>query len=97
MTITSSAITSYNEPPYYDDFDSLNNYLRIMFRPGYPVQARELTQLQTILQNQIGQFADHLFEDGSMIIPGAVSINPKVPYVKIESSFVLNEQEYFAG
>ena len=35
--------------PYYDDFDEDKNFKRILFRPGYAVQARELTQLQTIL------------------------------------------------
>ena len=43
----------FNATPYYDDFDSSKNYLKMLFRPGRAVQARELTQLQTILQNQI--------------------------------------------
>ena len=36
-----------------DDFDETKNYHRVLFRPGYAVQARELTQLQTALQAQI--------------------------------------------
>ena len=46
----------FNVDPYYDDFGQNgldNNYLRILFKPGYAVQARELTQIQSILQNQI--------------------------------------------
>ena len=39
--------TNLNAAPYYDDFDADKNYHRILFRPGYAVQARELTQLQT--------------------------------------------------
>ena len=42
--------TNLNQSPYYDDFDETKNYNRILFRPGFAVQARELTQLQTILQ-----------------------------------------------
>ena len=42
--------------PYYDDFDETKNFHRILFRPGYAVQARELTQIQTIMQNQIERF-----------------------------------------
>ena len=42
--------------PYYDDFNEEKNFYRVLFRPGYAVQARELTQLQTILQSQIERF-----------------------------------------
>lgn len=58
--------------PYYDDFNEEKNFYRILFRPGYAVQARELTQLQTILQNQIERFGRHIFENGSMVIGGEV-------------------------
>ena len=44
--------TNLNISPYYDDFDSEKNFYKVLFRPGYPVQARELTTLQSVLQNQ---------------------------------------------
>ena len=44
-----------NVAPYFDDFDATNDYHKILFKPGVPVQARELTSLQSILQNQIEQ------------------------------------------
>ena len=53
--------------PYYDDFNEDKNFHRIMFRPGYAVQARELTQLQTILQNQVERFGRHVFVNGSSV------------------------------
>jgi hypothetical protein len=49
---------NFNVDPYYDDFDPSKNYHRILFKPGYAVQARELTQSQTILQDQVTKFAD---------------------------------------
>lgn len=58
--------------PYYDDFDEDKNFKRIVFRPGYPVQARELTQISTILQNQIERFGQHIFVNGSSVIGGEV-------------------------
>lgn len=58
--------------PYYDDFNEEKNFHRILFRPGYAVQARELTQLQTILQNQIERFGSHVFKNGSMVIGGDI-------------------------
>lgn len=58
--------------PYYDDFDEDKSFHRILFRPGYAVQARELTQAQTILQNQIERFGQHIFVNGSSVIGGEV-------------------------
>ncbi len=53
--------------PYFDDFDSEKQYYRVLFKPGFAVQARELTQLQTMLQNQVEQFGDNIFKEGSII------------------------------
>lgn len=64
--------------PYYDDFNEEKNFYRILFRPGYAVQARELTQVQTILQNQIERFGRHIFENGSSVIGGEVYFPPNV-------------------
>ena len=59
--------TDLNTAPYFDDFDIANQYHKILFKPGYAVQARELTQLQTILQSQIEQFGDNIFKEGSIV------------------------------
>ena len=64
----------FNISPYYDDFDPNNKFLRMLFKPGYAVQARELTQLQTVLQNQISKIGDHLFKDGSRIVAAPISV-----------------------
>jgi|TARA_R110000822_G_scaffold25827_4_gene78074 hypothetical protein len=56
-----------NISPYFDDFNDQKDFLRVLFRPGFPIQARELTQAQTILQEQITRLGDHLFKDGSRI------------------------------
>lgn len=64
----------FNINPYYDDFDPTKGFLRMLFKPGYAIQARELTQLQTILQGQVSKIGDHLFKDGSRIVGGGISI-----------------------
>ena len=56
-----------NVSPYFDDFDPETDYLRVLFRPGFPVQARELTTLQSFLQEQTKRFGDHVFKDGSRV------------------------------
>ncbi|HIA11811.1 MAG TPA: DUF4815 domain-containing protein, partial [Flavobacteriales bacterium] len=50
--------------PYLDDFLEDKNYFKLLFHPGRAVQARELTQLQTILQNQMQKMGSHIFKDG---------------------------------
>ena len=44
------ATTNFNVSPYYDDYDEDKGFLKVLFRPAYSVQARELSQLQTMLQ-----------------------------------------------
>ena len=80
--------TNLNVTPYYDDFDEKNNYYRVLFRPGFPVQSRELTTLQSILQNQIKSFGSHIFKDGSVVVPGNVSYNDSYHAVKINPTHV---------
>ena len=57
-------VTNFNANPYFDDFDEDKKFLRLLFRPGYAVQARELTQIQSLLQNQINRFGDWAFKNG---------------------------------
>ena len=75
--------TDFNLSPYYDDFSKSKNFHRILFRPAFAVQARELTQSQTILQNQIEQLSDHIFEHGAMVIPGEVAYDLNYYSVKL--------------
>lgn len=78
---------NFNVDPYYDDFDGAKNFHRILFKPGVAVQARELTQAQTILQNQITSFADNIFKQNSPVTGGQVTTNFDVKYIKIQDSF----------
>jgi hypothetical protein len=72
-----------NVSPYYDDFDAEKNFYKVLFKPGTPVQARELTTLQTILQNQIQSFGSNIFKDGSVVVPGNITYDPDYYAVKI--------------
>lgn len=76
----------YTSGPYYDDFDPKDNYHRILFRPGRAVQARELTQLQTAIQNQVKQFSDFTFKDGSIVSGCAVNWDFALSYLKINDN-----------
>ena len=78
--------TNLNINPYYDDFDSEKNFYKVLFKPGFPVQSRELTTLQSILQNQVEDFGSHMFKEGSMVIPGNITYDGQFYSVKINSS-----------
>lgn len=80
--------TNLNISPYYDDFDSAKNFHRILFKPGTPVQARELTGLQSILQDQIEKFGTHFFKEGAKVIPGQLSYLDVFPGIVIDSSYL---------
>jgi len=82
-----SKVKTYSTAPYYDDYDESKNYHRVLFRPGFAVQARELTQLQTALQGQLDRHGQYSFNDGSRVVGGKVSINTEYDYVKVEEAF----------
>ena len=77
--------TNLNISPYYDDFDSERNFYKVLFKPGYPVQARELTTLQSLLQDQVKSFGSHIFKEGSMVIPGNIAYDGNFNSVKLNS------------
>ena len=77
--------TDFNLSPYFDDFSESKKFHRVLFRPAFAVQARELTQSQTILQNQIERFGDHIFDKGAMVIPGEVGYDLEYYAVKLTS------------
>ena len=78
--------TDLNVAPYYDDYDPTKNFYRILFQPGVAVQARELNQLQTILQSQVEKFGDNIFKRGTVIEGCNIVLHSNLPYVKIKDS-----------
>ena len=79
--------TNLNTAPYFDDFDPQNNYFKVLFKPGYPVQARELTTLQSTLQDQIEKFGNHIFKEGDSVTGGGVRYNDSLNSVLINEEF----------
>lgn len=75
--------TNFNVDPYYDDYNEDKKFTRVLFKPGVAVQARELTQLQTMLQTQISRFGDNIYKEGTIIDGCAIKFDPNFSYVKI--------------
>lgn len=94
--------TDLNVSPYYDDFNEDKKFHRVLFRAGRPLQARELTQAQSILQNQVERFGDHIFEEGSIVLGAQSDVDFEYHYVKVkntnpESAGTADVEDYRAG
>lgn len=84
----SNNIKTQKDSPYWDDFQENvegldKNYTKILFRPGRSVQARELTQMQTLLQSQINKFGKSVYKEGTPVIGGQCSIDNNVVRLKV--------------
>ena len=74
--------------PYFDDFDPQNPYYRILFKPEYAVQARELTQIQTLIQEQIKRFGDNIFKDGTSVSGGNFTFETNLLSIKLSNTYL---------
>jgi hypothetical protein len=89
--------TDLNIAPYFDDFDLEKQFYKILFKPAYAVQARELTQLQTILQNQIEQFGDNIYQEGSVIKGCNFTELDSLQFVKLVDKTGFDVESYIGG
>jgi hypothetical protein len=84
--------TSFNRTPYFDDFKPDKNYMKVLFRPSRPVQTRELNQIQSILQNQVERFANHIFKNGTRVSNARASYRT-YQYVRLDEISPWNSEE----
>lgn len=56
-----------NISPFYDDFDENKQYTKIIAVPGRTEQAREFTQIQSIMLNALKNLSATLLEEGSIV------------------------------
>lgn len=89
--------TNFNVNPYFDDYDEAKNYYKVLFRPSTAIQARELNQMQTILQKQIDRFGQHIFRNGSIVLDGSFDYEHYIDTVKVASLTPDLEASYFIG
>jgi hypothetical protein len=81
-----SLSTDLSVSPYFDDFSDAKDFAKILFKPGFPIQVRELNQLQTILQRQIERFGDNILKTGTIVNGCNFTYFPIYPYVKVLDS-----------
>lgn len=96
--IRNSQLRTFPQSPYFDDFDKSKNFHRVLFKSGHVVQTRELNQLQSILQSQIGTLADTLYNNKTAVTGGQIQYNKSIPYLKLSSdTVILNDLDLFQG
>jgi len=76
--------TDLSVSPYFDDYNENKDFYKVLFRPGVSVQARELNQLQTILQKQIERFGNNIYKQGTIIDGCDITFHNDLQYVKIK-------------
>jgi len=70
---------------YKDDYRDSDNFHRILFNSGRALQARELTQMQTIIQEEIARFGRNIFTEGATVTPGGVTVNNRFEFIKLDT------------
>ena len=71
---------------YKDDYRDSDHYHRILFNNGRALQARELTQSQTIIQKEIERMAKFIFKEGGLFNTSYGSANTgadPISYVRV--------------
>ena len=71
---------------YKDDYKDSDNYYRILFNSGKALQARELTQMQTIIQKEMERFGRNVFKEGASVNPGGPTLNTRYEFIKLDTS-----------
>ena len=85
--MTTNINLNLNQSPYFDDYDETKDFHQVLYKPAVAVQARELTQEQTILRNQLNRFGDHIFANGSRVSGGDLHIDTDYDYVKLNPNY----------
>lgn len=98
---------NFNTLPYNDDFDPNKNFYRVLFKPGVAVQARELNQLQSIIQHQVATLGGHIFKNNSILSGGAlinntadilqVNINSNIDVTTLLNKTITNDGTFSLG
>jgi hypothetical protein len=82
--------TDLSRKPYFDDFNEDKNFHQVLYRPAVAVQARELNQMQSILQDQIDKFGRHIFKEGSVVEGCSFTFDNNYDFVKIRDNYANN-------
>ena len=87
MANTNPGGLDLNTSPYFDDYDEDKKFVRVLYRPGRAVQARELTQAQTLQQVQTRRFAEYFFKQGALVDGCEQNLDLNLSFVKLQTNY----------
>ena len=87
MANTNPGGIDLNTSPYFDDYDEDKKFVRVLYRPGRAVQARELTQAQTLQQVQTRRFAEYFFKQGALVDGCEQNLDLNLSFVKLQTNY----------
>ena len=85
--MTTNINLNLNQSPYFEDYDETKDFHQVLYKPAVAVQARELTQEQTIIRNQLKRFGDHIFANGSKVLGGDLHLDLRYEFVKLQATY----------
>lgn len=71
---------------YRDFYKEEDGYHRVLFNSGRALQARELTESQTIIQEEIARFGRNIFKEGALVNPGGATVDNKLEYIRLDAN-----------
>jgi hypothetical protein len=87
MANTNPGGVDLDTSPYFDDYDEDKKFVRVLYRPGRAVQARELTQAQTLQQVQTRRFAEYFFKQGALVDGCEQNLDLNLSFVKLQPTY----------
>jgi len=79
-TFTSTTLSG----TYNDDYADSDNYHQILFNTGRSLQARELTQMQTLIYRELSRFGSNIFKEGAVVNGSGLSVNADYEFVQCD-------------
>ena len=78
------------EETYRDFYKAEDGYHRVLFNSGKALQARELIESQTIIQEEIARFGRNIFKEGALVNPGGATVDNKLEYIRLDATSVID-------
>jgi len=75
---------------YRDFYNPEDSYHRVLFNSGRALQARELIESQTIIQEEIARFGRNIFKEGALVNPGGATVNNKLEYIRLDATSIID-------
>jgi hypothetical protein len=78
------------EETYRDFYKAEDGYHKVLFNSGRALQARELIESQTIIQEEIARFGRNIFKEGALVNPGGATVNNQLEYIRLTAAAVID-------